>query len=207
MEQKNQTDSYLDNLVGKIKSVLLANPGKTIPQGSESSKYPKAAVAMLLHPDKQGSELLTLMVRRKTRETDPWSGQMAFPGGRYSETDRDLLATVIREVIEEIGVDLRKTSILGSLDEVIGGSFPITVRPYVALTEEGKMEIMVDHREIESCVWIPLSFFQDRRNIQPLKIDRRGQTLQFPSYKYLGNEIIWGMTLRIIEDFLRKIGP
>jgi 8-oxo-dGTP pyrophosphatase MutT (NUDIX family) len=197
-------DSGLDVLIQKMKASLLANPGKTVPANSKDSVLPKAAVAVILHPENKSGELLVLFVKRRTREGDPWSGHMAFPGGRYSETDRNLLGTVIREVREEIGVDLRELASLGGLDEVIAGGLPIRVTPYVLLSKD-ELEIKIDEKEIENCIWIPLSFFQDRKNIQLYKINRLGQTLEVQSYKFLGNQVIWGITFRIIEDFLRKI--
>ena len=203
MEEDSTNDSGLRVLVEKMKASLLANPGKTVPANSKDS-FPKAAVAVILHPDNKSGELLVLFVKRKTREADPWSGHMAFPGGRYSETDQNLLGTVIREVLEEIGVDLRELSILGGLDEVIAGGLPIRVTPYVVLSKD-ELEIKINEKEIENCIWIPLSFFKDRKNIQLYKINRLGQTLEVQAYKFLENQVIWGITFRIIEDLLRKI--
>jgi 8-oxo-dGTP pyrophosphatase MutT (NUDIX family) len=196
----SETRFRLDN----VKDSLLNNPGKTAAPESKESFLPKAAVAMILHPDSLSKELLVLLVKRITREGDPWSGHMAFPGGRHVETDQSLLGTVIREVIEEIGVDLRQLSILGSLDELVAGGNPITVTPFVAVAED-ELTIVTNPKEIDTFIWIPLSFFSDRKNIQPYSINRQGQNFQVPAYKFLGDQVIWGMTLRIIEDFLRKI--
>ena len=37
---------------------------------------------------------------------DPWSGQIAFPGGRHEPQDASLLDTATRETREELGLDL-----------------------------------------------------------------------------------------------------
>ncbi|KAI9288885.1 hypothetical protein BC943DRAFT_272503, partial [Umbelopsis sp. AD052] len=59
-----------------------------------------------------------LYIRRAKRSGDPWSGDMAFPGGRNEagETDQD---TVVREVREEVGLDLDSNDYvkLGCLDD------------------------------------------------------------------------------------------
>ena len=39
------------------------------------------------------AELELLFIRRSEREGDPWSGHVAFPGGRRSADDPDLPAT------------------------------------------------------------------------------------------------------------------
>ena len=202
--EEDSKDSHLDAFIEKVKTSLLVNPGKKISSNSNGSIYPKAAVAVILRPDSERPELLILLIKRKTREGDPWSGHIAFPGGRYSETDRNLLGTVIREVLEETGVDLKELSILGGLDEVVAGGLPIRVTPYVALSKI-ELRIRIDPREIDDFFWIPLSFFGDRKNIQPYKINRFGQTVEVPSYRFLENQVIWGITLRIIEDFIAKI--
>ena len=73
-----------------------------------------AAVAMLL--TETGDTTKVLLVKRATREADPWSGHMAFPGGRLGHGDRDLMSTACRETREETGIDLTKCTAIGPLD-------------------------------------------------------------------------------------------
>ncbi len=55
----------------------------------------EAAVALILHETADtGPEIL--FIERALREGDPWSGQMAFPGGRRDREDRDLERTAAR---------------------------------------------------------------------------------------------------------------
>ncbi|MBT3458112.1 MAG: NUDIX domain-containing protein, partial [Halieaceae bacterium] len=64
----------------------------------------RAAVAIVLH--EADGELCLLMIRRAQREGDPWSGHMAFPGGRRDPDDIDDRFCAIRETREEIALDL-----------------------------------------------------------------------------------------------------
>ena len=48
----------------------------------------RSAVAMVLQV--REGELHILMIKRAEREGDPWSGHMAFPGGRQDAVDQTL---------------------------------------------------------------------------------------------------------------------
>ena len=53
----------------------------------------QAAVALILVPDPDR----LLLVRRVVREGDPWSGQLALPGGRRESGDADLLGAAVAD--------------------------------------------------------------------------------------------------------------
>ena len=76
------------------------------PQVADAPDAKPAAVALVLLEGPEGLEIL--LIRRAERVDDPWSGQIAFPGGRYDVGDRDLETTAIRETREETGVDLSR---------------------------------------------------------------------------------------------------
>ena len=48
-----------------------------------------------------------LFIRRAIKKGDPWSGQIAFPGGRH-ENNETLQETAERETMEEIGLDISR---------------------------------------------------------------------------------------------------
>src|SRR6185295_16981272 len=64
----------------------------------------RASVAMVLA--ESGGEVDLLLIHRATRDDDPWSGHMAFPGGRRHPDDTDVVHTAVRETLEEVGIDL-----------------------------------------------------------------------------------------------------
>ena len=68
----------------------------------------QAAVAAILRESEGKLELL--LIRRSSRASDPWSGQMALPGGRRDPSDPSLRQTAIRETLEEVGLDLAEQS-------------------------------------------------------------------------------------------------
>ena len=85
------------------------------PQVADAPDARPAAVALVLLEGPQGLELI--LIKRAERGDDPWSGQIALPGGRYEGGDRDLEATAVRETSEETGVDLAGAERLGDSTE------------------------------------------------------------------------------------------
>ena len=110
--------------------MLHAQPGRRLSEQVGS----RAAVALILREG--GSGLEALLIRRAEHPRDPWSGQMAFPGGRSEPGDADLAATAVREVAEETGLDLAHAGrLLGALDEVRAMArlrpMDLSIQPYV----------------------------------------------------------------------------
>ena len=79
----------------------------------------RAAVAVALHDASDGPE--ALFIERAERFGDPWSGQMAFPGGRVDPGDSGPRAAAERETLEEVGVDLSGAELLGRLGDIDAG--------------------------------------------------------------------------------------
>src|ERR1035437_8323829 len=68
--------------------------------------YFEAAVALILRETVDG-EVELLFIKRAARGDDPWSGQIALPGGRHQASDQSLEDTAVRETLEEVGLELR----------------------------------------------------------------------------------------------------
>lgn len=164
----------------------------------------EAAVALLLRPREQ---LEVLLIRRAIHERDPWSGHVALPGGRRELRDADLLGTALRETEEEIGVPLARTGrFLGRLDTVAPRSPrlpPLVIAPFV-LAVPPATEAVPDGREVDAAVWVPLSALRSEEAVSELLIELRDGTQRFPSLVY-GDYVIWGLTHRILVQFLELV--
>ena len=79
---------------------------------------PRAAVAVVLRDAAAGPEVL--LIERARHPEDPWSGHMAFPGGRVDPGDSDTRAAAERETLEEVGLSLAGAEPLGRLDDLEG---------------------------------------------------------------------------------------
>jgi 8-oxo-dGTP pyrophosphatase MutT (NUDIX family) len=156
-----------------------------------------AAVTLLLR--EVGEKLELLVVKRVENPKDPWSGQMALPGGRHETKDRNMRETAIRETLEETGIDLTSDAyFLGVLEVVRSAVRPdMTVLPFVALLERDP-EIRLSSRELERYVWVTPKQL----------IENKGTTRfsfgTFPAF-IVGSNVIWGLTYMILTRFLELL--
>jgi 8-oxo-dGTP pyrophosphatase MutT (NUDIX family) len=164
----------------------------------------EAAVALILRP-REGI-LEALFIKRATRESDPWSGQVALPGGRFDKSDASLEATAVRETMEEVGLDLAQHgTILGALDELRPRTPvlpPVIVRPYVAVIRE-KLPLVISD-EVAEVFWAPLDVLVDPASRVETEIMVRGFKTHRPAIHYEGH-MIWGMTEVILTSFAEII--
>jgi 8-oxo-dGTP pyrophosphatase MutT (NUDIX family) len=147
-----------------------------------------------------------LLILRAEREGDPWSGQIALPGGRQEAGDATLQDTAVRETLEETGIDLASSGIvLGTLDELRPRTPtlpPIIVTPFVAVVAH---DAQVTHNEeVAESFWARWSLFGDALTRQESAVTIRGAEWRVPSY-VVGRHVVWGMTERILRDLANKL--
>jgi 8-oxo-dGTP pyrophosphatase MutT (NUDIX family) len=160
-----------------------------------------AAVAIILAPDPDA----LLLIRRAERLGDPWSGHMALPGGRREPQDPDLLATSIRETVEEVGIQLGGADLAGSLEDVVPRTPvlpPIAVRPYVFVRESRPPTAL--NPEVTSTSWVPLAHLLRPDTHHLVRLDVAGSSRLVQAYE-LSDAIVWGMTERILTQLLNHI--
>jgi 8-oxo-dGTP pyrophosphatase MutT (NUDIX family) len=193
----------LDHKLRRIRHKL-ANHEPLTPSFEASAQ---AAVAILLQP--RVDDLHLLFIHRAHHPQDPWSGHMAFPGGRKNPEDADLRITIHRETQEEIGVDLNSQGeYLGRMAELqaMSGGRPLSmiVAPFVYLISS-EAELQPDPVEVQDTLWVPLDFIQ-RDDVESLvhhpMID--SNTIEVPGLVYSG-KTIWGLTYRMLREFLELI--
>jgi 8-oxo-dGTP pyrophosphatase MutT (NUDIX family) len=176
------------------------------PHQVEAPEAKPAAVALMLLGRSKGGGLETLFIKRAERAGDPWSRQVALPGGRHEPEDADLFVTAVRETREETGIDLANAERLGTLDDLYPRTPtlpPVVVRPFVfALADE---PAIMPSDEVEHAFWVPLERLVTPGVRRDVTLRVRGVEQVFPAYD-LGDEVIWGMTERILTPFLELIG-
>ncbi len=161
-----------------------------------------ASVMMILKESGQGYSLL--FIKRPESGRDPFSGHMAFPGGRMESADNSKLETAIRETYEEVGIDVNSSGrILGSLDDVNPNNpraRNYIVTPYLSVLNE-EVTIKPDSNEVERTLWVPMHHLVDDRNLEVRIRERDGTEVKDYAYQY-EQYLIWGMTGKILHQFL-----
>jgi 8-oxo-dGTP pyrophosphatase MutT (NUDIX family) len=162
----------------------------------------RAAVALIIRAGDNGAPEL-LFIKRSEYPADPWSGQVAFPGGREEASDPTLTDTAIRETREETGIDLvRDATLIGTLDDLRPQTVrlpAVIVRPYVVLLN--RFEPLVLSDEVALAFWVPLQSLKDASLWRDTTVLARGVQLSMRGFHHQGH-VIWGMTERILAQFL-----
>ncbi len=166
----------------------------------------RAAVAVVLKDAPAGLEVL--FIRRAEHPLDPWSGQVAFPGGRMEPGDADLRSTAMRETAEEIGLDLAAgADYLGALDEVRAMArlrpMKLAIAPFVFRLHADTSLRLSD--EVTSAHWLPLEDLLSTRYCSTLDYEYQGRQLRFPCLRH-GGIVIWGLTYRMFESLREALG-
>ena len=161
-----------------------------------------AAVALLLTG--RSRDLSLCLIRRAEKPGDPWSGHVAFPGGRRASDDTDPWATAERETEEEIGLRLRPEQRLGRLA-------PLTIRLsgretrlrlFAAVYSMGvPVPAFRCNREVAAAWWIPLAHLWDANHATYLRLSTDSVMLSYPAIRLPNGALLWGISLRVLALF------
>jgi 8-oxo-dGTP pyrophosphatase MutT (NUDIX family) len=149
-----------------------------------------------------------LMIERASYAGDPWSGHIAFPGGRREPYDVTLLDTALRETREETGVDIltagRVLGALARVDPLSPSLPPLSIAPFVALlTREVSLSIS---DEVAGAFWVPLAALQHVDASREVEVTLSNGTARRVRAFVHGGYTIWGLTERILRDLLSRVG-
>ena len=167
----------------------------------------RAAVAAVLHDGNAGSELL--FIERAERPHDPWSGHMAFPGGRVDPGDASVRHAAERETREEVGLDLASAELLGRLDDIEGappGFDSLVVSAFVYRLDRRAAPTPND--EVREVLWVPTAHLQERDRRVPFYWPREQREMHSPGILVgaPGRHVVWGLTYRFLELFFAALG-
>ena len=161
-------------------------------------------------------------------------GDICLPGGRYEKGDKSYEYTALRETKEELGIHKKDIKVLGQLDTYLAPIGAVVEPFVARVKKKALKNMIIDRNEVEKTILIPVSFFKKSKpqeytlkyEVHPFSIDKDGnKQIHFPVkelnlpkmyhqpwghkrhkvwvYKYK-NEVIWGLTAVIINDFLKK---
>lgn len=165
------------------------------------SDEPTAAVSIIriLQPEPS-----ILIVKRAAHPDDPWSGHLAFPGGKREPEDDGLFDTAVREAHEECGIVLDRSVFESELPPMLAGRHtgtPVKVGIFVFAVDQ-LPSLTLDPAEVASTHFLNESFFRCSSN--------HADDYEFPGapgqtfpHVHLDGNILWGFTYNVLTAFLR----
>ncbi len=179
-----------------------------------------AAVIVPLVENEAGELALLFEVRAHHLKRQP--SEICFPGGRIDLTDPSPEQAAIRELSEELGVQMEDIHPIAPLDVVVT-PFRGLIHPFVAkLLNVERMQ--VNHGEVDHVFTVPLSFLYNQKpkihhisvyfepdHTFPLQeIANRAsynkRSARIPEYFYYYDDyVIWGITARILTNFIKLL--
>ncbi|MCI0558010.1 MAG: CoA pyrophosphatase [Nitrososphaera sp.] len=158
-----------------------------------ASATPSAVLVIIHYHNARGVPRVFLTKRSASLKSH--RGEISFPGGRYIEADKSLLATALRETEEEIGISFKPQEIIGSLRAVRTMTSNHFIAPFVTVQDK-----LPEHRlsvnEVEEFLDAPL--LGTLKSIEP---DVEHYKLASDAFKFsYDNNVIWGATARIMKQ-------
>lgn len=159
-----------------------------------------AAVALILREGPRGAEVL--FIERAMREGDPWSGHMAFPGGRLEGDDDSAWTAACRETREEVGLEITDAEYLGHVCDLTGRAGsprPLVVSAHAFHLGEER-PLALDENEVRSAFWFPLAALHEPERRTTHRIPQLPEHV-FPAIVVgdPGRHFVWGLTYRFLE--------
>ncbi len=152
----------------------------------------QAATAIVVAPGGEGLEFA--VIERVHRPGDPWSGQMALPGGKRDPGDADLAETAARETREEVGLTLPAP--LARLDDRSPRSTPGRLATFVYAVPD-RRPLTPEPGEVAGAWWMPLGGLLDPARCT--EVQWAGGA--FPGIDHHGRPI-WGLTYQTLRSFV-----
>jgi 8-oxo-dGTP pyrophosphatase MutT (NUDIX family) len=141
------------------------------------------------------------LLTRRTDEVQTHKGQISFPGG-MREGDEELQETALRETFEEVGIEPEKIEVLGSFHDFVSIT-GYRVTPFAGYLE-GPFTPIPQASEVAEVLTVPFEIFTDPVRLRVEQMFRFGKTMDVYYYSYLNHQI-WGLTARMIKEFLENL--
>lgn len=161
-----------------------------------------AAVVIPVYRSQDG-ELHIVMILRNPGGAH--GGQVGFPGGKYDAEDETMLDTALREVREELGVEVAKEDVLAELPMEQTRTTGYRVFPFVARIAVPR-EWQIAEREVAEIVDVKLSDLT-RPGAHEKMIDRfpTWTKAQQVSFYQVGAHRLWGLSYRILQPVIPRL--
>ena len=195
MNVPRETPLERESWITEVRRRLESPPPRRLPPGDDRD----AAVLVPLFIDAR--EIWTILTERSV-DLPHHKGQIAFPGGGR-ELGEDMWDAALREAEEEVALPRQAVLRLGELDQAETPS-GFRIVPCVGAIPH-VFEPQPDRSEIADVFTLPLSALANPTLVEdrPVSIDGVQRTLRI---YHVGRRQIWGLTARILQNLLRRLG-
>jgi len=157
----------------------------------------RSAAVLVLFGD--GPDVLII---ERARGSVAHSGQPAFPGGAFEDTDQDIFATALREAHEETGVEPQGVEVFGALPDLWLPVSDYVVSPVLGWWRQPHEIAVQDHAEVSRVERVAVADLLDPQN---------RYTVAHPSgYRGPGfvvhDMLVWGFTAGVLSGLFERSG-
>lgn len=195
---KDLKEELKKDLPGEKAQVKMAPGVRNQFRSNEKSR--KAGILILIY--EKGHDLYVSFIQR-TEYNGPHSGQISFPGGKYEENDKDIIATALRETNEEIGINPELVEVYGQLTPLHIPVSNFTVYPVIGILKTTP-QFIIDPLEVKKVIEVKLTDLLNPENCTSKEFNYGDLSFMAPIYNPY-NLTIWGATAMILSEFLEII--
>jgi 8-oxo-dGTP pyrophosphatase MutT (NUDIX family) len=145
-----------------------------------------------------------VLLTERTTHLSTHSGQVAFPGGKRDESDRDEAHTALREAQEEIGLAPELVEIVGLMPTYTTGS-QFIITPVVGLVSP-EHRLTLNAFEVADAFEVPLEFLMNPAHHRRHALEWAGARREWLSMPYQDQDVerfVWGATAAMLRNFYR----
>lgn len=167
----------------------------------------------------EGETHVLFEIRSQKLKSQP--GEICFPGGKVEEEDASEQEAAIRETCEELGIDLEDVELIDGLGVLVHPSSSSIFSFVGKITDNTKI---APNEEVSEVFTVPLDYLMNYEpeiyyiqvKIQPEEDfpfelipdgrDYKWRHVRLPEYFYrYEDKIIWGLTARILHEFIELL--
>jgi 8-oxo-dGTP pyrophosphatase MutT (NUDIX family) len=198
-EIKKKLSKPLPGVASHLKLAPKARVSELINFNGNETNAKKSAVMILLY--QEGDELKVIFIKRGMY-VGIHAGQIAFPGGKYEDSDINLENTALREVEEEIGIPASEIEVLGRLTDIYVSKSNFIISTFVGFLKQ-KPFFVKSEREVAEIYEIDLKlFFEDNIIFEKDFIVPSSQSSVRALYYKIENIDIWGASAMVMTEFI-----
>lgn len=193
LKEALQTES-----LGREAQIEMA-PLPDVPQRFDRERAQKArqSAVMILLYEEDDKIRFPLIVRPQYPGVH--SGQIALPGGKYEEGDKDLPYTALRETHEEVGVPMDQVELIGQLSELYVPPSNFNILPVVG-TIDMPPNFILEEKEVEELVIADIDILNDTSLRKEKEMTFFSGTRVNVPYFDVNGKVVWGATAMILSE-------